>query len=143
MTAQEMATPKTAVHALLTQAVAAGASDVHFEPQEDGLRVRFRIHGKLWETTQLPGTFAPSVANYIKALAHMNMAEKRLPLDGSCTFETGNRKYDLRISSLPVFYGEKIVVRILGNPLFVPQLERLGLLPAAQSLLVRELRRSA
>ena len=73
----------------------------------------------------------------------MNMAEKRLPLDGSCTFETGNRKYDLRISSLPVFYGEKIVVRILGNPLFVPQLERLGLLPAAQSLLVRELRRSA
>lgn len=143
MAAQEMASPKTAVQALLTQAVADGASDVHFEPQENRLRVRFRIHGKLWETTQLPGTFAPSVANYIKALAHMNMAEKRLPLDGSCTFETGNRKYDLRISSLPVFYGEKIVVRILGNPLFVPQLERLGLLPAAQSLLVRELRRSA
>ena len=143
MAAQEMASPKTAVQALLTQAVADGASDVHFEPQENGLRVRFRIHGKLWETAQLPGAFAPSVANYIKALAHMNMAEKRLPLDGSCTFETGNRKYDLRISSLPIFYGEKIVVRILGNPLFVPQLERIGLLPEAQTLLVRELRRSA
>ncbi|MCI5837320.1 MAG: GspE/PulE family protein [Veillonellaceae bacterium] len=127
------------VDEMLSRAVAAGASDVHWEPQADGLRVRWRVHGRLREVLRANSTRAAAVVGRIKAMAQMDIAEKRLPADGSCHITVGENSYDVRISTLPTLYGEKVVMRILGNPIRHPSLAELGLTAEQERLLRREI----
>ena len=112
------------------------ASDIHFEPFENFYRVRLRIDGVLQEITPPPFEFREHIASRIKVLAHLDIAEKRLPQDGRMSIGLHNaQKLHLRISTLPTLFGEKLVVRILSNDLEKLNLDRLGYPASAQSLL--------
>lgn len=111
----------------IEEAVRYGVSDIHWEPQSAGMRVRYRIHGRLREIRVLPAAMCESVVIRVKGMARMNVAEKRLPQDGSCAVTVDGRSYDLRIAVVPVLYGETVVVRILGNSLREPRLDNIGL----------------
>ena len=92
------------------------ASDIHFEPFENFYRVRLRIDGVLQEITPPPFEFREHIASRIKVLAHLDIAEKRLPQDGRMSIGLHNaQKLHLRISTLPTLFGEKLVVRTLTN----------------------------
>ena len=115
------------VSTLLEFAVKAKASDIHIEPLEDKTRVRYRIDGILYEKLILPKSVHESVISRIKILSGMKIDEKRLPQDGRFNFKTGNQDLDLRISSLPSVFGEKMVMRLLEKTVRVPELADLGL----------------
>ena len=104
------------VQQLLEQAVALHASDLHFEPFEQHLRVRLRIDGELREVSTAPAAFRERLAARIKVLARLDVAEKRLPQDGRIKLTLHNgRSLDLRVSTLPTLFGEKVVVRVLDG----------------------------
>lgn len=117
------------VHAMLLQAVRQRASDIHIEPAEDGVRVRFRIDGVLYERARLRPDVRDGVASRIKVMGRMDIAEKRLPQDGGVTIRIGDRRIDLRISTLPSQYGERVVLRLLDKQTGLLSLEGLGLTP--------------
>lgn len=110
---------------IIAQAVKSGASDIHIEPEEYGARVRLRTDGVLHEEMQLTKNIMQSVVSRIKVLAGMDIAEKRLPQDGSIKLELDGRSVDLRISTLPTILGEKAVIRILDKEKFALQLDEL------------------
>ncbi len=112
---------------MIRVAIRRNVSDIHLEPTEKDLRVRFRLHGRLWDVLRTEKSRAESATIRIKAISHMDIAEKRLPQDGGYRFRDGDRYYDLRIATVPVIYGEKIVIRILGNSLREATLEQLGM----------------
>ena len=116
-----------AVHELLQEAFIQKASDIHFEPVETGLRVRFRIDGYLKEITELPRLVQPMVLSRLKLTSGMDISEKRRPQDGRTRIRAGDREIDFRVSSLPTFYGEKIVLRILDNKKAKVDLEVMGM----------------
>ena len=91
-----------------------GASDMHFDPREEGLMVRFRIDGDLQDYTFVPKAYEKNLATRLKLLANMNITETRLPQDGAIKGQFGDTYLDMRVSSLPVSEGEKIVIRILA-----------------------------
>lgn len=124
------------LQACLQQAVARRASDVHFEPHAGGLRVRMRIDGELIETDHWPLGLRERLAARVKVLAHMDVAERRLPQDGRMVLkrETGH-DLDLRVSSLPTLHGEKIVIRVLDGHQQELQLAALGYTPEQLRLL--------
>lgn len=101
------------VNGILAAAVKSKASDIHIEPQEKSVHVRFRIDGHLRTMIHIPNTLRGSVAARIKILADLNISERRKPQDGRTGILAGRRKIDLRISIIPTFYGEKIVMRLL------------------------------
>lgn len=102
------------VQQLLEQAVALQASDLHFEPYEHHYRVRLRIDGELREVAQAPQAFRDRLAARIKVMARLDVAEKRLPQDGRIQFKLPDgHELDLRVSTLPTLFGEKVVVRVL------------------------------
>ncbi len=103
------------VDSIITGAIDANASDIHIEPQEPDMRVRYRIDGLLIEALEIPGAAQREVISHIKILSEMDISEKRIPQDGHITFEHNDREFDLRISSLPAIGGEKIVIRILDS----------------------------
>jgi type IV pilus assembly protein PilB len=113
---------------ILTQAVADKASDVHLEPVKDGMRVRLRIDGILMETMKLPRKVVAPLTSRMKIMADMDIAEKRAPQDNRISITVGGREYDLRVSSLPIHYGEKIVMRILDKAGINVGLSKLGFL---------------
>ncbi len=114
------------VNVLLGRAIEEGASDIHIEPYEDTVRVRYRIDGKLRETTSPPRSlFVPTVSR-LKILAKMDIAEKRVPQDGAIALRNGEKRVDLRVSTVPTIYGEKMVIRILEKEGIPDKLERLG-----------------
>lgn len=115
------------VATLLEYAIKARASDVHIEPQEDRTRVRYRIDGILHEKLALPKKVHDAVTSRIKILSEMKIDEKRLPQDGRFNFKYGDEEVDLRVSSLPTVFGEKIVMRLLKKSGGVPTLPDLGL----------------
>ncbi len=98
---------------ILETAVKTGASDVHLEPGEDVSRLRYRVDGILEEKRKLPKEMHDSIVARIKILGKMKIDEKRLPLDGRFKVQVGNTSTDLRISTLPTIYGEKVVIRLL------------------------------
>jgi len=98
---------------VLVQGISKNASDIHFEPFETVVLIRFRIDGTMQEYKRISKASYYSVCTRIKIMANMNIAEKRIPQDGKSTFENNNRSYDFRVSSLPTAYGEKLVIRIL------------------------------
>jgi len=121
----------TLVNQTFIEAIKKGASDVHFEPYEQQFRIRYRIDGDLYEVTDLPLKFRSPVLSRVKILANMDIAEKRLPQDGRIKLrvklDNGKRKeVDMRVSSLPTMFGEKIVARILDKEMLKLDLTQLG-----------------
>ena len=117
------------VNSVLFQAAEDGASDVHFEPQEDALVVRFRIDGVLNEMQRIPKRLIPGVTTRLKVLAKMDIAERRKPQDGriSLNAATAGRMLDIRVATLPTVEGEKMVMRLLDKSRRPPTLTELGL----------------
>ncbi|NLO90290.1 MAG: Flp pilus assembly complex ATPase component TadA [Clostridia bacterium] len=114
------------VNSILSEAMEANASDIHLEPGKWEVRVRFRIDGLLREVRPLPLTSYNSVVSRIKIMAGMDIAEKRLPQDGRIQQNIKNREIDIRVSSLPTVYGEKIVMRLLDRSTRLLKLGELG-----------------
>lgn len=115
------------VSTILEYAVTSRASDVHIEPQEDRVRVRYRIDGILYDKLSLPKTVQEAVISRIKILSEMKIDEHRTPQDGRFNFKVGENEVDLRISVLPTVFGEKIVMRLLRKSGGIPTLAELGL----------------
>jgi type IV pilus assembly protein PilB len=111
---------------IMIQAIRDRASDIHFEPDEKGLRVRFRIDGFLYEILTLPKQIHSSLTSRIKVLAEMDIAETRLPQDGNFNVKFENRGFELRVSTFPTIYGENVVLRILDQTSPLMRLEDLG-----------------
>ena len=101
------------VNQVITNAVKAGASDIHIEPLEKTMRVRYRIDGVLHEVLQQPIKLHPAVVSRIKVIGGMDIAERRIPQDGRTTVKVDDRTYDIRIADLPSVHGEKMVLRLL------------------------------
>lgn len=114
------------INSLIQQAVKLDASDIHIEPFDDCIRVRFRIDGDLREILRLPIKTHSAVVTRIKVMAGMNIAEKRLPQDGRIELNLDACTIDMRISNLPTVYGEKIVIRILNRGNFLKSKHELG-----------------
>ncbi len=115
------------VEMILQTAVKTGASDIHLEPMETETRLRYRIDGILEEKRRIPKEMHESIIARIKILANMKIDEKRIPLDGRFRVNSGNKSTDLRVSSLPTVFGEKIVIRLLKEEGAVFTFKDLGL----------------
>ncbi|HPY76299.1 MAG TPA: GspE/PulE family protein [Anaerohalosphaeraceae bacterium] len=113
------------VETILTGGIENRASDIHLEPQQPDMKVRYRIDGLLQDALQVPSSAERQVISHIKILADMDISEKRLPQDGHISMVHGGKLYDLRISSLPAVGGEKIVIRILDTETGLQALEDL------------------
>ncbi len=114
------------VEVILTNAIEANASDIHIEPSEKDVRVRYRIDGILHTSLMLPKSVHQAIMTRIKILSNLKIDESRLPQDGRFHMDVGKKSVDLRVSILPLIYGEKIVMRILDKTGSVPTLEQLG-----------------
>ncbi len=115
------------VNQLLSDAVLAGASDIHIQPYEDHLQVRQRVDGVLFDAFEIPKVIQEEVLTRIKVLGKMNIAEKRLPQDGRASVQLGSRVVDLRIASLPTSHNERIVIRLLDKSARRYTLDDLGM----------------
>ena len=119
------------VNSLVADAVRKGASDIHVEPYERSMRVRFRIDGVMQEMMAPPFKFKAAILSRLKIMAELDIAERRVPQDGRIKIKVLNRTIDLRVSSLPTIFGEKIVMRILDKTNLNMDLEKLGFEPAS------------
>ncbi|MDP9402325.1 MAG: Flp pilus assembly complex ATPase component TadA [Actinomycetota bacterium] len=119
------------VNMLITQAVVDRASDIHIEPGEKDLRVRYRIDGVLHEVMRPPKSIQSGILSRLKIMADINIAERRIPQDGRVNITLGGRAVDLRVATLPTVYGEKIVMRILDKGTALLKLSDLGFLPSS------------
>jgi type IV pilus assembly protein PilB len=119
------------VHRVIKEAVERGTSDIHFEPGEDEMRVRYRIDGVLSEAATVPNSAVPAVVSRVKILADLDIAERRIPQDGRISLEVANKPIDLRVATLPAAHGENVVMRILDQSKVMIELEQLGMLPQA------------
>ncbi|PJA53194.1 MAG: type II secretion system protein GspE, partial [Candidatus Marinimicrobia bacterium CG_4_9_14_3_um_filter_48_9] len=117
------------VNSLLVQAIQERASDIHIEPQEEDLRVRLRVDGMLKELPAATKRLQEGVVARIKILANMDIAERRIPQDGRVKFKIMGRGVDVRVSTIPGIYGEKIVMRILDKGSTSLNIEDLGIAP--------------
>jgi type IV pilus assembly protein PilB len=125
------------INGLLIEAVKRGASDIHVEPFEHEIRVRYRIDGALLEIMRPPLKMKAALTSRIKILSQLNIAERRVPQDGRLKLKMGNRVIDFRVSTLPVLYGEKIVMRILDKGNLTLDLTKFGFEPKAEKDLMR------
>ncbi len=114
------------VNMLITRAVESRASDIHIEPFENNVKVRYRIDGALTEVEAFPKRIQPAVISRIKIMSRLNIAERRLPQDGRIRLRVSGREIDLRVSTIPTIYGESIVMRILDRGSALVVLEYLG-----------------
>ena len=114
------------VNLLITQAVADRASDIHIEPAEKDLRIRYRIDGVLHEVMHSPKNIQAGLISRLKVMAEINIAERRVPQDGRIGLVVGGKAIDLRVATLPTVYGEKVVIRILDKTSVLLKLEDLG-----------------
>ncbi len=115
------------VNTLLYQASKERASDIHIEPYEKDLAVRYRIDGVLYEVIRPPKRFQGSIASRVKVMAGLNIAEKRLPQDGRIKIKLAGRDIDIRVSTVPTTFGERIVMRLLDKSNVILGLEQLGM----------------
>jgi type IV pilus assembly protein PilB len=116
------------VNMLIVQGVKDRASDIHIEPNERGLLIRFRIDGMLHDTRILPNKIKAAIISRVKILAKLDIAERRLPQDGRFQVKFGIREVDLRVSTIPTVFGEKVVLRILDKSKGLIELKNLGFL---------------
>ena len=125
------------VNSIFLEAIQQAASDIHFEPTEDGLAIRYRIDGILHKRHQPPKGVETQLATRIKVMAKMDIAEHRLPQDGRIKLQHGGREIDFRVSTLPTVHGERIVLRILDKGNVVLGLDQIGM----GNSILKELRR--
>ena len=128
------------VQLIITQALRDRASDVHIEPQDERVRIRYRIDGALHDVLDLPGSMGPVVVSRVKILAGMNIVERRRPQDGQISMDVEGRAVDIRVSTTAVVGGEKVVLRLLdkSRPLFrLPQLGMPADMSARYSAMLR------
>ena len=121
------------VNMILVEALRAKASDIHIEPQEKTLRLRYRVDGSLMERPSPPKSYQPAVISRIKIMSDMDIAERRVPQDGRFRIKALGKEVDVRVSVLPSIHGEKVVMRILDKSALFPSLGGLGLEPHAFS----------
>jgi type IV pilus assembly protein PilB len=114
------------VNLIIQSAAKEGASDIHIEPAEKCLKVRFRIDGVLFEMMQAPAAMSAAIISRLKIMGNLDIAERRIPQDGRIRCTVQGRKLDLRMSTIPSTYGEKVVLRILDTKSINVQLEQLG-----------------
>jgi general secretion pathway protein E len=130
------------VNSLLQHAVKERASDIHIEPFEKEIRVRFRIDDVLYEPMKaLPRTLQASIASRIKIMGNLDIAEKRLPQDGRIRLKIAGRDYDVRLSTVPVAFGERLVLRLLPDSQDLLDLEKIGFNAEQSRVLERIIRR--
>jgi type IV pilus assembly protein PilB len=119
------------VNLLITQAITDRASDIHIEPTEREVRVRYRVDGVLHEVMRSPKNIQAGLISRLKVMADINIAERRIPQDGRVGLTVGGKNIDLRLATLPTVFGEKIVIRILDKSSVLLKLEDLGLLESS------------
>jgi len=130
------------VNAIMTQAVGDRASDVHIEPAEKNVRIRFRVDGVLHEPMPpAPKNIQGGLISRLKVMAELNIAEKRVPQDGRISMKVGGRQLDLRLATLPTVFGEKVVIRILDKSQALLKLEDLGFLEGPYERFARSFRK--
>ncbi len=115
------------VNLMLSQAVKDRASDIHIEPYQNSVKVRYRIDGVLYNILNLPRKVQSSLASRIKIMAKLNIAEKRLPQDGRIDIKIAERSVDIRVSSIPTAFGERVVLRLLDKTASILNLSELGM----------------
>lgn len=114
------------VNHILSQSIKARASDIHFEPYQDSFKVRYRIDGILYDLITPPKWIQPALTSRIKVMSKMNIAEKRLPQDGRLQLKYGDQDIDVRISTIPTSFGERVVLRLLNKSTSLLMLDELG-----------------
>ncbi|MBI2166723.1 MAG: type II/IV secretion system protein [Candidatus Omnitrophica bacterium] len=114
------------VNLIILQAVKQGASDIHLEPEEDRLKIRFRVDGMMHEVPSPPNHLKSAVVSRIKILANLNIAERRLPQDGRFSLKIESREIDIRVSAMPTIYGENVVLRLLDPSSALLSLSQIG-----------------
>ena len=129
------------VNHIFSLAIREGASDIHFNPDEKGLRVRFRVDGVLREIETYPNKSMAVILSRVKIMANLDIAERRIPQDGRVPLQVDNKSIDMRVSTLPTSHGENIVCRILDKSNLQVDLSKIGLDSAYEKVL-RMLRRS-
>ncbi|WP_373742213.1 type IV-A pilus assembly ATPase PilB [Neisseria sp.] len=131
------------IHKTLSDALNAGASDIHFEFYEQTARVRFRVDGQLREVVQPPVAVRGQLASRIKVMARLDISEKRIPQDGriQIAFHKHGRPTDFRVSTLPTLFGEKVVMRILNSDAASLNIDQLGFEPFQKELLLEAIHR--
>jgi type IV pilus assembly protein PilB len=130
------------VYSILGQAVSEGASDIHFEPQEGDLRVRFRVDGVLYEAAHVPKRMVQGVISRIKIMSDLDIAEKRVPQDGRVAVDVDDRRVDLRVTTLPTQSGEGATIRILDKETAMLSLDDLGMEGQARERFERSFRQA-
>jgi len=125
------------VNLLIEEAVVSEASDIHIEPSEDTLRVRYRIDGILYDLEAPPRRLQAAVTSRIKLMAELNIAERRLPQDGRIRMTLNSRRVDIRVSSVPTIHGESIVMRLLDRSSVFMPFDKLGFSPSTASVFDR------
>jgi type IV pilus assembly protein PilB len=126
------------VNAIMTQAVGDRASDVHLEPGEKNVRIRFRVDGVLHEPMPAaPKNIQGGLISRLKVMADLNIAEKRIPQDGRISMKVGGKQLDLRVATLPTVHGEKVVIRVLDKSSALLKLEDLGFLETSYEQFAR------
>jgi type IV pilus assembly protein PilB len=119
------------VNLLITQAIGDRASDIHIEPTERDVRIRYRVDGVLHEVMRSPKNVQAGLISRLKVMADINIAERRVPQDGRISLTVGGKGVDLRVATLPTVYGEKVVIRVLDKSSVLLKLEDLGFLEEA------------
>jgi len=125
------------VNHIISQSIKARASDIHFEPYQNSFTVRYRVDGILYDLLTPPKWIQPALISRVKVMAKMNIAEKRLPQDGRFEVKIGDQDIDVRVSTIPTAFGERLVLRLLNKSGSLLELQDLGLTPARLKLLKR------
>lgn len=125
------------VNQIIVQAIQLGASDIHIDPQEDSLRIRYRVDGVMRTERTLPPHMQGVIIARIKIMANLNVAERRLPQDGRVEMDIEFRKVDIRIATLPTIHGEKVVMRILDLGSALKEIDKLGMSEHNMQLLLQ------
>jgi type IV pilus assembly protein PilB len=128
------------VNMIISDAVARNASDIHIEPYENDVRVRYRIDGILHEIFRKPKKFAPPIVARIKIMAKMKLEEKRKPQDGRIRVRMGDRMIDLRVATVPTVFGEKVAIRVLDRTQIPLKLDLLGFEPESLEIFRKAIR---
>lgn len=115
------------VNSLIENAILSSASDIHIEPEENDVRIRYRIDGILYENMRIGINTLSAVSSRVKIMANLNIAEKRLPQDGRVSYSLEDKNVDVRVSIVPTIHGEKLVMRILDKTNFIMSKDKLGL----------------
>jgi general secretion pathway protein E len=125
------------VNHIISQSIKARASDIHFEPYQNSFTVRYRVDGILYDLLTPPKWIQPALISRVKVMAQMNIAEKRLPQDGRFEVKIGDQDIDVRVSTIPTAFGERLVLRLLNKSGSLLELQDLGLSPTRLKLLKR------